>query len=237
MATGRNYQGRDGEIRFLDNSQGAQGAAATPFGIRVAFEQMDLTISPRPRPEDMIRMDRERFNDNTHLLIGSEEDLLIPTDITLGFRMSSEETDAVLQFVGFDWAGLEGASTGDATNPWAVKGTPTAGLVSTKNRALSGDGLYVGGVIDSKGSAVRLPTFADKKKVAVDIETIWNERDGSNKFGMRLKEVFFDPGRQSINESAEDVVVRLTGSLYGNASRITAFSRARDVLKGTSVLF
>lgn len=236
MATGLNYQGRDGELRFLDKSQASAGAAGTPWGLKLTFSNMDLTLNYPARPEETLRLDRQRQSSDAHYLVGDETALYDPVDVTFSALLSSQETDAILDFIGVNWAAKETANLGDATNPWNVKGTPAAGLVSTKGRGLTGDGLYGGGRIDAKGSAFQLPTFADKKKqTVVDIEVIWQERDGSNKYGLRLKEVYFEPGRQRIGEAADNVTVTLTGQMYGSAERITSFSRAMNVL--TSELF
>ena len=230
MATGVNYQGRDGEMRLLDKSQASAGAAGTPWGLKVLFEQMDFQMSFQKRAEDLVRLDRQRITDDAHLQIGSEENLYQPVQCTFSTVLSSQETDAIMQFVGVDWMQKATANTADPANPWAVKGTPAAGLVSTKSRAKTGDGLYSGGRVDSKGSLVVLSTFADRKKVAVDVEVMFQERDGSNKFGYRLKEVLFEPGSQQLNESADFVMLKMTGMVYGEAQRITAFSRSMSVL-------
>lgn len=236
MATGLNYQGRDGEIRFLDKSQGGAGASGTPFGIKILFSQMDFQMSFQKRPEELKRLDRQRITSDAHLQVGSEENLYDPVQCSFSYIMSSLETDAVLQFTGLDWSQKATAQTGDATNPWAVKGTPAAGLVSTKGRGLTGDGLYAGGRVDSKGSLIALQGFADKKKIAIDVEFMCQERDGSNKFGYRIKEVQFEPGSQNINESADFIMVKLTGNVYGEAQRITAFSRMLNVLTSVHTL-
>ena len=228
---GINIQGRDGELHLLDNSQASATTAATPWGFKVAFSQMDMTINFPPRPEEMTRQDRERLTTDAHYVPGSELPLMDPVDVGWTFLVSSRETDAVLQFVGVQYMGEEGA----ATSAWNVKGTPTAGLVSTKSRPLSGSGNYIGGRIDGKGSAIRLPVFGDVKKVALDVETSWTERDGSNRYGLRLKEVFFDPSAQSVGEGADQVVLNLTGRVYGEYQRLTAFTRALDVLTNTLI--
>lgn len=226
---GRNVEGRDGELRLLDNSQASAGASATPFGIRISFSQMDASLPFPARPEELSREDRERLTSDAHYVVGSEMNLMDPIDVSFSFLMSSLETDAVLQFIGVQWSGEEGTSK----STWSVKGTPTAGLVSTKSRALTGGGLYIGGRIDGKGSAIRLPDFADPKKVAVDMEVAWTERDGSRRYGLRLKEVYFPPDAQNFGESADQVVLNLTGRMYGEYQRFTAFSRATDVLTNT----
>ena len=193
---------------------------------------MDFQAGWQARPEEVIRLDRMRITDDAHLQLGSDEILYQPVDVSFSFAMSSKETDALLQFVGVDWAQI-GHTT---TATWQVKGTPNtgffgnAGLVSTKARALSGDGLYAGGRVDGKGSIVVLQGFSDVKKVAVDAEVIWEEASGANSFGYRLKEINFEPGRQQISESADNVIVRLTGMMYGEMQRITAFDRGMDIL-------
>lgn len=230
--TGQNYQGKDGELRLYDKTQSGAGASGTPWCFVAKFEQMDFSANWQNRPEEITRLDRMRITDDAHLLLGPDEILYQPVDVSFSFAMSSKETDALLQFVGVDWSQI--GHTTIAT--WQVKGTPNtgffgvAGLVSTKARGLSGDGLYAGGRVDGKGSIVVLQGFADVKKVAVDVEVMWNEASGANKFGYRLKEVNFQPGRQQLSESADNVTVRLTGMMYGEMQRITAFDRGMDIM-------
>lgn len=228
--TGLNYQGRDGELHFLDNSQATAGVRATPWGIAVRFAQMDLTVIYPPRPPEVPRTSRQRLTGDSHFVVGSEDNLMVPTPVVISFAISSQETDAVPQFLGLDWMHQATASPADAVMPWAVKGTPEVGLVSTKGRKLTGDGLYAGGIIDGKGSLIMLPAFSDAKKVAVDMEAIWMERTRENPFGYRLKEVYFDPDKQKIVESPDFVIVGLLGWVYGGLQRISQFSRALDVL-------
>lgn len=228
---GINFQGRDGELRFLDKSQAGAGASGTPFGLRVTFENMDLSITPPARVPELSREDRERLTADAHYVPGSEMNLLDPSDVSFSAVLSTGETDAILQMIGMQWAGEEGTATGT----WQVKGTPSAGFVSTKARGLSGDGLYIGGRIDAKGSAIQLPGFGDQKKVALDMEVSWTTRAGASRYGVRLKELYFPPESQRFGEAADQVTISLTGRMYGEYQRITAFSRLMDVL--TSTLF
>jgi hypothetical protein len=218
---GQQYQGRDGALRLLDKT-----GAGSPWGIQVKFEQMDMRVAFVQRPEEIPRLDRERLTDDAHLQLGSDEPIFQPIDVTFSFRMGSQEQDAFLEFAGVEYMNRAGANTAD----WTVKGTPAAGLVSTKGRALSGDGLYAGGRIDGKGSAVVLPPFADRKKVCVDVETIWGEVDGSHKMGFRMTEVYFEPGQQNVSEAADAVTVNMTGRVYGKVDRINAFTPVMNVL-------
>jgi len=230
MATraGINYQGRDGELRIYDNSQSSAGAAATPYAYRVLFEQMDFQAGYQARPEEAARLDRQRITDDAHLQLGSDETLYNPVDVSFSMAVSSEHTDAIMEIIGASWAAI-GHTTSAS---WKVKGTPAAGLVSTKARALSGDGQYAGGRVDGRGSIVRLQGFADAKKTAVDVEVIFKEPAGGNKWGLLMKEVNFEPGRQQISESADYVIMRLTGAMYGEMVSISAFHRAIDIMTG-----
>lgn len=230
LDAGYNYQGRDGELRLIDKSQSTAGANGTPWGVRVSFEQMDLNMNLRPRPPQNPRLDREKFNSLAHRQLGADDNLFNPITVTFGFHMSSRETTALLEMAGVVYMNKIGTNTADATNGWRVKGTPSAGLVSTINRAKSGDGLYAGGILDGKGSLVTLPAMADPKVVGVDMETIWAKRDTSEASGFRFKESVFDPGKQRIVESADYVTVSMSADVYGNVEPITAFSQAMSVL-------
>lgn len=239
MPTGLNYQGRDGELRLLDKSQASATTAGTPWGIIVKFEQMDMSIGFIPRPEELLRMDRERLTDDMHHQVGSDAPIMQPFPVTFSTVISSQETDALLEFVGNEWARKETASTTDVNNPWTVKGTPNTtapgaerGLTTTKSRAVRNDGLYAGGRIDSKGSAFATPVFADKKKVAVDVEVLFSERNLVNRMGWRIQEVHFPPGESRVSESADFVTISLSGQAYGLATSITSFSRIRDIMRG-----
>lgn len=219
-------QGRDGEMRFLDKSQAGAGASGTPYGFLLKFEQMDLRMGFQRQAEENPRLDRERFTADSHLVLGAEENLVQGYEMSMSVAMTAVDGQALMDFIGVRWA----AQVGSDTSTWQVKGTPAAGLVSTKARAVTGDGAYGGGRVDSKGSVIQLLCFANPKKVAVDIETMWSERLGTNPVGYRIKEVNFDPGRQEINESADYVFLRLTGVVYGETVPITAFTRAINVL-------
>lgn len=228
-SVGYNYQGRDGELRFLDKSQSGAGASGTPYGYITHFEELNLNMQFRPRPQEFPRLDRERLNSYVHTQLGSDEPLFDGFDITVGARVSSLETDGLLEFLGVKFMN-QGEALAAA---WNVKGTPAAGLQSTKGRLRTGDGLYAGGIVDGRGSLVFLPAFADPKKVAVDMETGWAKRDSSQFFGLRAREVNFDPGAQRVTESADFVTLSLTGRCYGGVDHLTGFSRAMDVLTMT----
>ena len=224
--SGVTRQGRDGELRFLDKSQSAAGALGTPYGFLVKFEQMDAKIGFQKQAEERPVLDRERFTADAHLQLGSEEQLLQGYDMTMSVAMTQIDGQALLDFLGVRWS----SQIGSDTATWKVKGTPAGGLVSTKSRAVSGDGAYTGGRIDSKGSQIQLLCFANPKKVAVDAEVMWSDRLGTTTTGYRIKEVNFDVGKQELNETADNVFIRLSGMVYGETEPITTFTRAINVL-------
>lgn len=225
---GYNLQGRDGELRLLDKSQSGAGAGGTPWAIVGHFEELNFNAQFRPRPQEFIRLDRERLNSYTHTQLGSDEPMAEGFDITFSTRLSSLEKNALLEFAGIKYMGL-----GESAQTWNVKGTPAVGLVSTKGRLKSGDGLYGGGIVDGRGSIVVLPAFADARKTCVDLETGWAKRDGSEFVGFRYREVLFEPGAQKLGETADLITFSLTGRCYGGVDDITSFSRAMDVLTST----
>lgn len=226
---GYNLQGRDGELRLYDKSQSGAGAAGTPWAIVAHFEELNFSAQYRPRPQEFIRLDRERLNPYTHTQLGSDEPLAEGFDISFSTRLSSLEKNALLEFAGVKYMGQAEV----LASAWNVKGTPTVGLVSTKGRQKTGDGLYGGGITDGRGSVVILPPFADAKKACVDLETGWAKRDGSEFVGIRYKEVIFDPGAVRVAESGDFVTFSMTGKCYGGVDDITSFSRAMDVLTST----
>jgi hypothetical protein len=224
--SGVTLQGRDGELRFLDKSQASAGALGTPYAFLVKFEQMDARIGFQRQAEERPVLDRERFTADAHLQLGSEENLLQSYEISMSVAMTQVDGQALLDFLGVRWS----SQIGSDTATWRVKGTPATGLVSTKSRGLSGDGAYSGGRVDSKGSLIQLLCFANPKKVAVDAEVMWSDRLGTTTTGYRIKEVNFDVGRQELNETADNVFVRLTGMVYGETEPITQFTPAKNVL-------
>jgi hypothetical protein len=74
----------------------------------------------------------------------------------------------------------------------------------------------------TKINGVSTPAFADETgKYAYRVEVKW---DGDTDYGFRYEEVYFQPGQQTISESANGVMLSMTGLIYGDVTRITAFT-------------
>ena len=68
---------------------------------------------------------------------------------------------------------------------------------------------------------VSVPAFADPSKVVYRLEMLW---DGTNDYGLRYDGFYFKPGECTVNEAADSLTLNVTGEVYGDVSRITAFS-------------
>ena len=66
-----------------------------------------------------------------------------------------------------------------------------------------------------------MPNFRDAVKQAFFLEVLW---DGDNDYGVKYNEVYFPPGEQSIAESADGITLSCNGQVYGDVTRITAFT-------------
>jgi len=73
----------------------------------------------------------------------------------------------------------------------------------------------------TKIGGVTTPPFKDTDKFAYRVELKW---DGSTDYGFRYEEVYFQPGQQTVAESANAVMLNMTGLIYGDVTRISAFT-------------
>jgi len=68
---------------------------------------------------------------------------------------------------------------------------------------------------------ITLHDFVDLNKQRYRIEMVW---DGDNDLGLRCEEVYFPTAEQKITESAEGLVLTCNGQIYGDITRIYAFT-------------
>jgi len=186
-------QGQDGELRLY-----SRGAGGTTYFLQVLFCEMDFTApTSRPRTEENLQMNRNKFDTNAHYTLGPDNPRYEPIPISFSCRATD--------FMHFrsisDW--LSGTST---------PGSGATTLTSWKGHSAGIDGNV-------------LPEFSsiggDPQPMAYLTEILW---DGSKDYGWRGQEVVFTPGETTVTESADGVVVSANGMIYGDVTRITAFA-------------
>lgn len=69
-----------------------------------------------------------------------------------------------------------------------------------------------------------LPTFKESNKMAYDIEVLW---DGTSDYGLHYYEVFFKPNECTITEAEDGITLSVNADVYGDTTRITAFSAGK----------
>ncbi|KKN41182.1 hypothetical protein LCGC14_0725730 [marine sediment metagenome] len=69
--------------------------------------------------------------------------------------------------------------------------------------------------------SITLPDFKDSGKQAYYVEVLW---DGTTDYGLKYNEIYFTPGEQTITESADSLMMSINGQVYGDVTRIAAFT-------------
>lgn len=190
------FQGYDGELRLYD-----YGTGGTSHYLEVLFCEMDFSgpVS-RGRNEERLVMDRGKFDSNAHYVQGTDDDIYAAMPFSFSCRLADTVNTRVLA----DWIG---------------------GVTSITNAGGGATTLYSwGGLTDIKardGSAVSVPNFTDAVKMRYRVECLW---DGTNDYGTRYEEVYFNPNNQTITESPDGLMLNCNGQIYGDVTRITAFS-------------
>lgn len=198
MAT---YTALDGACRIYDGT-------ATPYFIEVLFDQGDLSFPEgKARPEETPIMHRGRAVTATvHHIIGDDTPVVEPTELSFSFRMQNDVANEEKLY--------DALCNPSLVSPWTV-GADT--WDSTK-----GDAALVNG----KGDSFVDPAFADPMKKCVNFEILWS-RDGVD-IGRKIVAVYIAPDQISLAEAEDSVMVSVTGQVYGETSRITAFTAGSE---------
>jgi len=192
-----NLQGQDGELRISDN-----GLTGVTHYLEVLFAEMDFTgPTSRPRTEENLIMNRNKFDSNAHYILGPDNPRYEPIPISFSCRISDTSKSWMLS----DW--LSGVTQ-------ITSGASVTQLYSTKGQSIGIDGNT-------------LPDFADSSKYAYNIEMLW---DGDKNYGTSYPEVYFPPGEQTITESPDGLILSVNGQLYGDVTRVTAFAAGMTAL-------
>ena len=172
------------------------GYNGTSSMMKVLFCEMDFDgPTSRPRTEEEMIMDRGNFDTNTHYIEKDDMPRYAPIPITFSCRLADTVNTRKLA----DW--LSGATKN-------LAGGTTPQLYSFKGKT----------TIDGN----TLPDFVNNTaKYAYRVEVLW---DGTNDLGYKYEEVYFTPGEQKITESADNTMLSVNGQVFGDVTRITAFT-------------
>jgi hypothetical protein len=188
------YIGREGEIRFIDST-------AVPYYFAMLLENMDFK-GPwgRPRPEEILVLDRENIDAAMHYIVNSERAIGEPVAVSFTARLDDANNRTKLRQV-------INAASADTSAGWTV-GAHT--WWSTQ-----ADYTWT----DVDGNSYTCPTHADTRKGCVDVDVLWNS--GATDIGVKYGAVYFDPGQQEIGEAEDAVSVTLNGMCLGSITEIT----------------
>jgi hypothetical protein len=193
------YSGRSGNLRFY-----AQGTVTgTPY-FEVKFVNMDF-VGPvaRQRPPDSIFTFVGGYS-HSPTDASYEQQFYEPQ--TLSFSANIDDTTNRVKL-------RQALSNLDDESPWQV-GTNL--WQSTKGK---------GSIIGPDGNFLATQPFFDTKKVATDVEVLWDPLGASSAFGMRYEEFYPSPSIIEFRESADAVTLSVNGGLvYGNIRSLTEFT-------------
>ena len=188
-----------GSLRFYSGN-------TPPYWFEVPFRGTVTAPIDRPRPGETIIVDRGRLSPAMHYVVGNDESILQPVSFSCQFRLTNSEPNYSKMLT------LIRATGGGNTKLFTPKvWQSTKGTTQIYNADPEGAQL------------VSTPTFADSEKFCVNVELLWSDSDGSNDRGFRWAEVYFPPDRQ-LTEGETDVMIDLTGEIYGAIVPITAFT-------------
>lgn len=194
------FTGRDGRLRLYDGT-------ATPYFLEIAFVNADFRAPMnRPRPEEIVVLDRGRITSAAHYILGAGDPILQPVQLSFSFRLHNTEPN---------YRRFRQALNVDMPSAWTV-GAFT--WVTTKGTTTV--------ISDNPEGVTNVTTnpFVDPRKRCVNVEVLWADPGGSADVGSKFGEVYFPPNEQNLAEGADDVMIQATGYIYGGITEITAFT-------------
>jgi len=183
-------QHRDGELRVYSGA--TSGAKTTgKYYIEALFVNAGFNAPvARTRPSETLVMDRGVYDANAEYRQGMDEEKLAPLPLSFEFKLIDDVTTQYLIRM------LSG------TSPLVVNGKT---LRSTKgNSAIDG---------------VSTPQFSDSKKIAWDVEVLWDTAGSTQ--GFKWCEIFFPGDQLMLTEGEDEVAIAAAGLVYGDVTRIT----------------
>jgi hypothetical protein len=198
------YFGKRGTMSLLYQSDGAGGNFIYP----IIFEMLDLNaVAGRPRPDEIPVMDRGNLNAYAHHVQGPDTPIIQP--VTLTFSCMIDNTFGRTNL-------LLALCNAPRIVPWSINGT---NLLNVNGTTM---------VINGAGSSVSTPPPYDTQQDRITVEVLFrgdpHATPGSDDYGHRFNEVWFQPGAIRLVEAPESYKFNVTGSIYGPISQITALS-------------
>jgi hypothetical protein len=219
----------DGTIRFPAPSDWAKGGGGSLSGT-MYYIKLTTTLVPSPAPsadliwpydgqfytfkfsdgnlsapegrarvDEKFVLDRGRGSVGVSAIAGVDDPILNPLTLSFSARLDSTfNKDDLVQVLQC------GNPNYDAN--WSLTGTGT-----------KTDTQYY----DGSGTLTSFPAFEDSTKKTVSIQIIWSR--GGVQYGREYCGVYFSPEQQSLAESADGVVMSISGLIYENISQIYWF--------------
>jgi len=214
----KSFTNKDGELRIC-------GGTPSFLFLPILFTGADFS-GPigRNRAEEVIIMDRQTNDCNTHLMETSDARLLDPFGITFSCRTTDNRVTNMLI---------------DLLSGRAVRHYTTGSVardVSTTKGTTMNDGSNLN------------PTFLDSVKKAYNVEVKWLRGSGDHyqnatlgsyeNMVLKYNEVYFDLAEQTIAEAEDSVTLSLNGMVYGTVvNNATTFTKADNATYNLSYGF
>ena len=155
-----------------------------------------------PRQEEQLVLNRGTMDALAHYVKGADDKLMEPVDISFSAMLRDDaQTINIL-----DWI----AAMNDALATEVNSNALTSSQADTQ-----------------RDGATNNPAFADSNKSTSNVEYLMET--GGTDLGLKYAEVYFAADQISLSESEDEIVIGLTGRVYGTISRITSFTAGTDV--------
>ena len=189
----KTFGAKDGVLR-LYASRDTGATYNGPAYVKVLFVNADFT-GPlgRNRPEETLVLDRMKFDGNTHFIQGSDAAIAEPLPMSFTFRAFDRKNGLELM----TWIATHISREGTTLN--SMKGQ---------------SGLY-----DYSGVYYKTNAFTDSSKVCYNVEIKYSQDSdtaGGTPLTIKLHEVLFNQGDQTLNEGEDSVNISLSGMIYGS---------------------
>ena len=178
-------------------------SATTGYYLTVLFTDANITFPiGRPKAEEVIVLDRGRSSNTACVALGVDNPSYDPMPFSFSSAIDDQGgTTSLLQL-------LSGATSVNGKTLFTAKGYSS---------------------LDIRGSAVSTFAFKDTSKMAYNVEVLWTAGASGVSHGFQIREIYFPPDQQTINEGMDFVTLNANGLIYGAVSRIMQFSSGTTV--------